>query len=269
MTSRISLPRASRPIAASVLGLAVLAGLLSTGRTASAQAGFGTIKGRLVWGGAAMPNAEPKVKKGETAAKDAEVCAVAEVPNEDYVVDPATKGVANGFAYVVTPKGTNPDAEKALLAKAAEVEVDQKGCRFIPHALAFHKDQSLKFKSSDPVGHNIRYTAFNNGGMNQMLSPKGDMTKKFESAEKNPTELKCDIHPWMNGYFMVFDHPFFAVTKPDGSFEISGVPAGKQRVIVRQEKAGYVTTGARLGVEVDVPAGGVTDFGEIKLVPKG
>ncbi len=252
---------------ATALGFAVLALALGSGRHASAQE-FGTIKGRLVWGGSTPPAAAPKVKKGDTAAKDAAVCAAQDVPDEDYVVDPATNGVANGFAYVVGPKGTNPDAEAALLSKTTEVVVDQKGCRFIPHAVAMHKAQSLTFKSTDPVGHNIRYTTFANGGMNQMLAPNGSMSKTFTAAERNPTELRCDIHPWMNGYFMVFDHPFFAVTKADGSFEIKGVPAGAQKVIVRQEKAGFVTKGGNKGVDVQVTAGGVADMGDIVLTPK-
>jgi plastocyanin len=252
---------------ASALGLAFLAGALGSGKAAVAQ-GFGTIKGRVVWGGSALPEAALKVKKGDPAAKDAGACAKEDIPSEDYVVDPATKGVANAFAYVTTPKGANPEAEKALTAKAAEVEVDQKGCRFIPHALAFHKDQALKFKSSDPVGHNIRYTSFSVGALNQMLAPNGKMSVDFPGAEKNPVNLVCDIHPWMSGAFMVFDHPFFAISKADGSFEIKGVPAGTQQVIVRQEKSGFVTPGARKGVTVEVKADGVTDMGEIKLVPK-
>jgi hypothetical protein len=256
------------PLLATALGLAVLAGSLASGRAATAQDGFGTIKGRLVWGGADLPKADPKVKKGDANVKDAAVCAVNEIPDEDYVVDPETKGVANGFAYVVSPKGANPKVEKELLGKAATVDIDQKGCRFVPHAVALHKDQELIFKSSDPVGHNIRYTGFSIGGFNQMLAPNGKQGVKMASAERNPVEVRCVILPWMNGYFMVFDHPFFAVTKPDGSFEIAGVPAGVQRLIVRQEKVGFVTAGARQGIEVVVKAGETTDVGDIKLVPK-
>ena len=66
---------------------------------------------------------------------------------------------------------------------------------------------------------------------------------------------------------MVFDHPFFAVTGPDGSFEIKGVPAGDQNVVVWQEKVGYVTPGTGRGMPVKVAAGEVTDVGEIKIDP--
>ena len=38
--------------------------------------------------------------------------------------------------------------------------------------------------------------------------------------------VKCDVHPWMNCQFRVFDHPFFAATKEDGTFVISGLPPG-------------------------------------------
>ena len=39
---------------------------------------------------------------------------------------------------------------------------------------------------------------------------------------------------------MVFNHPFFAVTKDDGSFEIHGVPPGEQKLIVRLASGLYM-----------------------------
>jgi plastocyanin len=258
---------ASRLRLALAVGFTVVTGSLFAAQSASAQ-GYGTIKGRLVWGGSAAPDAALKVKKGDANAKDAAVCAKDDIPNEDYVVDGKSNGVANAFAYITTPKGANADAEAALIKAAAEVEIDQNACRFVPHAVAIHKGQKLVFKSSDAVGHNIRYTSFSVGSLNQMLPPNGKLPIDFSGAEKNPVNIACDIHPWMTGVFMVFDHPFFAVTKADGSFEIKGVPVGTQKLIVRQEKAGFVTSGARAGQAVEVKAGEVTDIGEIKLVPK-
>jgi hypothetical protein len=256
------------PLLASALGLAVLAGSLSLGQNANAQAGFGTIKGRVVWGKATLPEPTLKVKKGDPNVKDAAVCSVGDILDEAYVVDPSTKGVAGAYAYVINPKGTNPAAEKDLLAKSPTVVMDQKNCRFVPHCVAVHKDQPLIFKSSDQVGHNVYYTGFNVGGFNQMVPTGGQVKVNFTKVDTSPLKVECSLHPWMNGVFMVFDHPFFAVTKPDGSFEIKGVPAGPQQFILRHQDSGFVTTGARLGLKIEVPDGGVVDVGEIKLVPK-
>ncbi len=241
--------------------------LFASAQPTNAQ-GFGTIKGTLVWGGAKLPQERPFVVKGDKATKDADICAAEEVPNENYVVDAKTNGVANAFAYVVGPKGKNPEAEAALLKSAPTVVMDQKGCRFMPHAVAVHKGQTLVFKSSDSIGHNVRYFSGGVGADNRMIAPLGKHPVNFVSTDRHPVEVKCDLHTWMTGYFMVFDHPFFAVTKPDGTFEIKGVPAGPQNIIVRHDKVGFITTGGGKGLEVDVKADEVTDVGEFKLVPK-
>jgi hypothetical protein len=232
-----------------------------------AQENYGTIRGKLVWGGAQVPPKKNLVEKG-AAPKDPLICANDEaIPDRSLVVDPATKGVRYGFAYIVRPQGANPGAAQVLLQKRASVELDQENCEFIPHAIALLEGQKLVLKSSDPISHNIRFSAFTNAAFNQLLPPNGQF-KLSLVAERRPIPLACDIHPWMKGYLMVFDHPFFAVTGEDGSFEITGVPAGTQNLVVWQEMVGYVTTGAARGMPVQVQAGAVTDVGEIKLNPK-
>jgi hypothetical protein len=47
-------------------------------------------------------------------------------------------------------------------------------------------------------------------------------------------------HAWPRAYLAVFDHPYFAVTKPDGSFSIDGVPAGKYTLVAWHERTGKV-----------------------------
>lgn len=230
------------------------------------QAGFGTIKGRLVWDGAEAPERVVIAKKGE-ATKDPGVCAKdAPILADDLVVDPKTKGVQGAFAYIPKPTGKNPEALKEIAAKTPNPVIDQENCRFIPHTLAVTTDQTVVFKSSDPTGHNLRYAGFNNGGFNQMMPVGSQIQKKF-AIERRPIPIGCDIHPWMTGYVMVFDHPFFAITGEDGSFEIKGVPAGTQKVVVWQEKVGYATAGGAVGVPVEVKAGGTVDLGDVKLDP--
>ena len=235
------------------------------GASLTTQGNYGTLKGRVVWGGSDVPKPKVLVEKGQ-APKDPSVCAKSSsIIGHDLAVDPKTKGVRYVFVYLTKPKGKNPSAEKELLSKEATVEIDQKNCEFVPYASAIHENQPLVLKSSDPVNHNIRMSTFTNAAFNQILPPNGQVQLKLV-PERLPIPLACDIHPWMHGYLMVFNHPFFAVTGEDGSFEIKGVPAGEQKIVVWQERVGYVgSTGS--GKAVTVKGGGTTNLGEIEVDP--
>ncbi|GAB5442035.1 MAG: hypothetical protein Fues2KO_23840 [Fuerstiella sp.] len=52
----------------------------------------------------------------------------------------------------------------------------------------------------------------------------------------------------MQGYALVQDHPFMAVTDEQGHFEIQGVPRGSHKLIVWHELRGYLL---RTDVEFD------------------
>ena len=230
------------------------------------QSEYGTIKGRLVWGGDEAPAQKILVEKGQ-ATKDPAFCAAAgAIPDHSLVVDPKTKGIKYAFVYLVKPKGENTAAVKALMDKNASVVIDNKNCEFVPFATAIYQDQKIDFTSSDPLNHNMHGTPFKNDGFNFILPPNGKVTKSFE-AERQVIPLTCDLHPWMKGYIMVFDHPFFAVTGDNGSFEIAGVPAGAQKLVVRMGDGKFVTAGGGVGVPVTVVAGKATDVGEVKLDP--
>ena len=237
----------------------VVAGPLASAVVAQ-EGAYGTIKGRLVYGGDKVPEPAPA-----NVNRDQNVCGK-NLKDPSLVVDPSTKGISWGIVYINAPKGKNAAAEKALLGKKSKMELDQKACEFIPHAMAMHKAQAIVFKSSDPVGHNVRYSGFSNAAQNFTIPPNGVMEKKLV-AENRPIPVVCDIHPWMKANLMVFDHPFFAVTNHDGSFEITGVPAGTQKIVIWQEKVGYVNAGGKAGQPVEVKAGGVTDLGDVKLDP--
>lgn len=260
-------------LAASALGLVLSVQASAAppvlGPTLSAVVGqgqFGTVKGRLVWGGEEVPPVKVLQEKGK-AAKDPNVCAAtAPIMSRELVVDPKTKGVSDGAVYISRPKGANPGAVQDLLKNQPKVVLDQKNCEFLPYVLTMHQDQTLVLKSSDPTNHNVRLSAFANPGLNQTLAPSGQLQLKLV-AERFPIPVNCDIHPWMKAQIMVFDHPFFTTTGKDGSFELKGVPAGTQNLVIRQPSVGFVNPGAGRGMPVEVTAGGVTDVGEIKLDP--
>ena len=53
--------------------------------------------------------------------------------------------------------------------------------------------------------------------------------------------VKCNQHPWMRMYINVVKSPFYAVTGPDGKYEIKGLPPGDYTIAFVQEKLGEQT----------------------------
>lgn len=204
--------------------------------------GWGTLKGRITFSGdvpAAFTN--PIREKGK-AEKDPEVCAKdAPIANEALMVDKETKGVKFVLVYLSKPTAVNDDAKKA--AHDSKPVFDQVHCTFEPHVMAMMADQQITLKSSDPVNHNVN-VKLKNSSFNSTIAPNASAPFTPSGAERTPGPVVCDIHPWMKSYWMVLDHPYYAVTDDKGNFEIKNVPAGTQKVVVWQESVsgpGFVT----------------------------
>jgi len=100
--------------------------------------------------------------------------------------------------------------------------------------------QDLVVSNSDPFLHNVHSLALDNPAFN-FGQPTVDPGKKIEPMKTfERFKIKCDVHPWMSAQISVFEHPFFAITKKDGTFEIptAGLPDGEYTVVFWQEKAG-------------------------------
>src|SRR5437660_1577244 len=57
-------------------------------------------------------------------------------------------------------------------------------------------------------------------------------------GEETLIPVKCNQHPGMRRFVNVSKSPFFAVTGPDGKFEIKGLPPGDYTIAFVQEKLG-------------------------------
>jgi hypothetical protein len=82
-----------------------------------------------------------------------------------------------------------------------------------------------------------------------------ETTRMFDKPEIM-VRFKCDVHGWMQAWGGIVAHPFFAVTKPDGSFEIKGLPAGTFTIETWHEQYGLQTQ----TVTVDGTAPGTAAF---------
>ncbi|MFO0891041.1 MAG: hypothetical protein U0790_18090 [Isosphaeraceae bacterium] len=251
--STVSSAPASKPAAAPAGGGAPKTETAAAPATTPVKAeGYGTIKGQVKFGGDA-PAVKVLFEKGK-AAKDPDVCAKdAPLVSERLIVDGATKGVKNVLVYLSRPTSVSDEAKKA--ATGATVVFDQVKCVFEPHVLGVLANAPITLKSSDPVNHNINAKLKQSTAFNSLLQPMGKAEYTPNSAERTPAEVTCDIHPWMKAWWMVLDHPYYAVTDAKGYFEIKNAPAGTQKLVVWQEavdKNGFITPAS--GEEIVIKA---------------
>ncbi|MBM3795085.1 MAG: hypothetical protein FJW31_13670 [Acidobacteria bacterium] len=157
----------------------------------------------------------------------------------------ADGSLKNVFIYV---KAGLPAKTWPVTAQA--VTVDQVGCVYNPHVIGVMAGQDVKFTNNDPTSHNVHPLPKINNEWNQSQAPKGEpIVRKFNKPEIGLL-VKCNLHPWMRVYVNVVENPFHAVSAADGTFTISGLPAGDYKLAAWHERFGTQE------IKVKVPAGG-------------
>ena len=115
--------------------------------------------------------------------------------------------------------------------------LDQRGCIYIPHASWLRTGQTLRILNSDPATHNVNIKAKRNRSSNvSMVAGQEALEVQFQRSDQ--VRLKCDIHPWMSAVVFVRDHPWVALSGPDGAFEIPDIPPGAYVAEVAHEVFG-------------------------------
>jgi plastocyanin len=150
--------------------------------------------------------------------------------------------VENAFVYIKEGLG-----ERVFAVPAEPVTVDQRGCVYRPHVTGARVCQPIAFLNSDPVLHNVHGRPVRSASWNFSMGVKGSRrTVRIETPEVM-VEVGCDVHPWMRAYLGVLEHPYFAVTGPDGRFTLPDVPAGDYLLASWHERFGVREGRVRLG----------------------
>jgi len=148
----------------------------------------------------------------------------------------------NTFVYV------KEGLEKYSFAAPREpVTLDQRGCRFEPHIGGIMTNQDMRIINDDPTLHNVRCVAEKNPQFNigQPLQG-GESVKRFASPEVM-VHFRCDVHKWMNSYFGILPHPYYAVSGKDGAFALKNLPPGEYVIEAWHEKLGTQTQKITVG----------------------
>ena len=196
----------------------------------------GTLVGRVSFDGVAPEN--PKVKlSGDPHCSRANASGLT---FETYMVQDG--GLDNVFVYVKDGLGNYH-----FDAPAEAVKVDQQGCRYVPHVVGVQVGQPLEFSNSDDTMHNVHAVPDANREVNIGQHTKDQKDVHTFTTAEVMVPLKCDVHPWMNAYIGVVGHPYYAVTKDGGKFELKNLPPGTYTVEAWHEKAGTQTQQVTIG----------------------
>lgn len=200
---------------------------------------WGTIEGQFVIDG--KVEVPELFKKGNAVvAAKAATCAAQAIPDDSLIVNPKNNGVANVFIFLhKAPADIHPDLKAVPTAK---VVLDQPGCRFTPRASVLRVGQPLNCINTDMEGHNLHTHPVAGNELNQSIAAGDKMGKDvtFELPDTFPVKVACDIHPWMQTYVLVKDHPYGAVTDADGKFKIENLPVGEHTFRVWHERQGWL-----------------------------
>jgi plastocyanin len=209
----------------------------------------GSVAGVIKFDG--TPPAPKRIDMSQDAA-----CATAagEKTTDDVVV---TDGKL-AAVYVYVTGGRLKDFSFGKPSESAHL--DQVGCKYVPRVLGLQTGQTLRVTNSDPTTHNVHPTPSKNPEWNQSQTPgQAAIEKKFSRAE-TLIPVKCNQHPWMKSHVGVLDHPFFAVSKKDGTFKIEGLPPGDYTLVAWHEMGGDKGTEKTAKITIGAKEAKTQDF---------
>lgn len=205
--------------------LTALGFVVFSATAADPRPGGGSVSGYVTYTG---NPAKPKVidmSKEPSCAKQHATPATTET-----VVTGPNDSLANVVVYIAAGA---PDEG----APSQSVRLEQKGCQYLPHLLAFQVNQTLEIANDDQTSHNIHPLPRLNREWNRSQPPgTPPISEKYDKPEF--VLVKCNIHPWMRGYFAVLKNSHYAVTGGDGGFKLPNLPPGKYTITAWHESYG-------------------------------
>jgi hypothetical protein len=202
---------------------------LSFAAIVTAAPGDGTVSGKVTYTGTPAKPKPIDMSKEPSCAKQY---------TTPQITENVVTGPGNTLEFVVVYISAGAPDESSTPSTA--VTFDQKGCHYAPHVLAFQVNQELKVTNSDQTSHNIHPLAKVNREWNKSQPPgTPPISEKYDKPEF--ISVKCNIHPWMHGYFAVLKTSHYTVSDGSGDFKLPNLPPGKYTLTAWHESYGTQT----------------------------
>ncbi|HEV7993915.1 MAG TPA: carboxypeptidase-like regulatory domain-containing protein [Gemmatimonadaceae bacterium] len=130
------------------------------------------------------------------------------------------------------------------------LELESTDCKLSPRVQAAVTSSAVNVLGHDPFRQHLRFLAAGEREPRaSILLGRDEQVIPTERPFSTPglVVVKDVDHPWPTAYIAVFDHPYFAVTAPNGTFTIDGVPPGKYVVRGWHERTGKTERAVEVG----------------------
>jgi plastocyanin len=148
---------------------------------------------------------------------------------------------------VVSVEGIAPEVIKARVAapKSKKAVMNQREMKFVPRVLPVLVGTTVDFPNNDTTWHNV-FSKSEAKDFDLGLYPPGN-TRSTTLDKPGEVRVLCNVHPVMEGFIVVKEHPYFSGTDQRGNYRINNVPLGKYRVQVWHPQLGTRESAVQLG----------------------
>lgn len=153
---------------------------------------------------------------------------------------------------VVSLEGVAPETVKAQISAAGprKAVLDQRNMKFVPFVLPVLVGTTVDFPNNDKSWHNV---------YSKSEAKKFDVGLYAPGKSRNVTfdkpgviRILCNVHPSMEAFIVVKEHPYFAAPDRSGNYRLNDVPVGKYRLQVWHPQLGTSETGVEVVREGEV-----------------
>ena len=187
-------------------------------------------------------------------------------------LQPGTDHTLPGIVvYIKDIKKGKPTDSQAPIVKT-------QNCRFSPYISVVRHNEVITFQNWDPVIHRLEVFQPSIQGARLLIhedlqrnpnSQKSDflaMGKQgkhlpgakitYKAKTSGPLIFRCSYHDYMEGWSLILEHPYFFITRQDGTFSITDIPVGTYTLIAwhpsgTAEKVIQVKSAQTLNITLD------------------
>lgn len=128
-----------------------------------------------------------------------------------------------------------PDGKQAPWASEQDPKIETLRKEFVPRVVRVPVGGKVRFPNRDPILHNVFSVT---SGSAFDLGLYGEGTGREVTFEKpGVVQVFCNVHHSMVAYVVVLDSRYSTQPNADGSFRLSGLPAGSGTLHIWQEQA--------------------------------